>query len=146
MRPPASRLVLPVGSFAESDGTFVSSEGRMQRFFKAFQADGDIQESWRWLRDGMVEAGPAQGRAWQKLDDVLSAISTELPVFAKIREAAPSGDFRIAGQKIPREPHRYSGRTSMLVNISVHEQNHRMILIRHFPSPWKETPANRLPR
>lgn len=116
-----AELVLSVGSFAESDGTFVSSEGRMQRFFKAFQIDGDIQESWRWLRDGMVEAGLAAGRAWQKLDDVLSAISAELPAFAKIRQAAPSEDFRIAGQKIPREPHRYSGRTSMLVNISVHE-------------------------
>lgn len=116
-----AELVLPVGSFAESDGTFVSSEGRMQRFFKAFQTDGDIQESWRWLRDGMVEAGLGEGRAWQKLDDVLSAISAESPVFAKIRQAAPPEDFRIAGQKIPREPHRYSGRTSMLVNISVHE-------------------------
>jgi NADH-quinone oxidoreductase subunit G len=40
-------LVLPVGSFAESEGTFVSSEGRAQRYFKAFQTDGEIQESWR---------------------------------------------------------------------------------------------------
>ena len=27
----------------------------------------------------------------------------------------------MAGAKVPREPHRYSGRTSMLANISVHE-------------------------
>ena len=27
----------------------------------------------------------------------------------------------MAGAKIPREPHRYSGRTAMLANISVHE-------------------------
>ena len=40
---------------------------------------------------------------------------------AAVTRAAPSADFRIAGEKIPREPHRYSGRTSMLANISVHE-------------------------
>jgi NADH-quinone oxidoreductase subunit G len=27
----------------------------------------------------------------------------------------------MAGEKVPREPHRYSGRTAMLANISVHE-------------------------
>jgi NADH-quinone oxidoreductase subunit G len=116
-----AELVLPVGSFAESEGTFVSSEGRAQRYFKAFQTDGDIQESWHWLRDGMAAVGRAEGRTWQKLHDVLSAISAEWLVFAKIGQAAPSENFRIAGQKIPREPHRYSGRTSMLANISVHE-------------------------
>jgi NADH-quinone oxidoreductase subunit G len=44
-----------------------------------------------------------------------------LPVFALIKELAPDADFRIKGAKIPRQPHRYSGRTAMLANISVHE-------------------------
>jgi NADH-quinone oxidoreductase subunit G len=116
-----AEMVLPAGSFAESDGTFVNSEGRAQRFFQAFVPGGDIQESWRWLCDGMVESGRAETRAWRKLDDVLAAVSTEVPAFARIRDAAPSGAFRLAEQKIPREPHRYSGRTSMYANISVHE-------------------------
>src|SRR5205814_5737295 len=33
----------------------------------------------------------------------------------------PRSDFRIAGSKIPREPHRYSGRTAMLADVTVHE-------------------------
>jgi NADH-quinone oxidoreductase subunit G len=41
--------------------------------------------------------------------------------FLAAAHAAPSAKFRMAGQKIPREPHRYSGRTAMLAQISVHE-------------------------
>ena len=37
------------------------------------------------------------------------------------RAAAPDATFRIAGEKIPREPHRYSGRTAMHANIAVSE-------------------------
>jgi NADH-quinone oxidoreductase subunit G len=36
-------------------------------------------------------------------------------------EIAPPASFRVAGEKIPRQPHRYSGRTAMLANITVHE-------------------------
>ncbi len=32
--------------------------------------------------------------------------------FAGIVNAAPNASFRIRGQKLAREPHRYSGRTS----------------------------------
>jgi len=44
-----AELVLPAATFAESDGTFVSSEGRTQRFFQAFIPQNDISPSWRWL-------------------------------------------------------------------------------------------------
>jgi NADH-quinone oxidoreductase subunit G len=36
-----------------------------------------------------------------------------LPVLAGAAEAAPGAEFRVAGQKIPRQPHRYSGRTAL---------------------------------
>jgi len=50
-------------------------------------------------------------------------MASSLPVFKQVLDIAPTADFRISGQKIPRQPHRYSGRTSMLANISVHEPN-----------------------
>ena len=106
-----AELVLPVGTFAESDGTLVSSEGRAQRFFQVFVPQNDVSASWRWLKpDG-----------WQNLDDVLSRMSEALPELAAARNAAPPAAFRIAGAKIPRSPHRESGRTAMLVNIAVSE-------------------------
>ncbi len=106
-----AELVLPAGTFAESDGTFISSEGRAQRFFQVFVPDGEIRESWRWLGEGF----------WNCLDDVLAAIARERPDLARACEAAPPARFRIAGAKVPREPHRYSGRTAMLAHINVSE-------------------------
>jgi NADH-quinone oxidoreductase subunit G len=106
-----AELVLPAGTFAESDGTFISSEGRVQRFFQVFVPQNDVVPSWRWLR-------PDQ---WRKLDDVLAAMARALPELAPARNAAPSAAFRIAGAKIPRSPLRESGRTAVLVNINVNE-------------------------
>jgi NADH-quinone oxidoreductase subunit G len=114
-------VVLAAGTFAESDGTLVSSEGRAQRFFQVFLPQDGVESSWRWLRDVMEAAGRPEARAWQNLDDIVRSVAEGLPAFARIPEAAPASQFRIAGAKVPREPHRYSGRTSMLANISVHE-------------------------
>jgi NADH-quinone oxidoreductase subunit G len=105
-------LLLPAGTFAESDGTLISNEGRAQRFFPVFAPrEGDVRESWRWLGD----------RKWTTLDDPLAAMAQELPLLAPALAAAPSSKFRMAGAKIPRESHRYSGLTSIHANISVVE-------------------------
>ncbi|MGA3091530.1 MAG: NADH-quinone oxidoreductase subunit NuoG [Terriglobales bacterium] len=106
-----AELVLPAATFAESDGTLVSSEGRAQRFFQAFVPQNDVSASWRWLKPDH----------WQNLDDALAALSKALPELAAVCDAAPSSAFRIAGAKIPRSPHRESGRTSALVNINISE-------------------------
>jgi NADH-quinone oxidoreductase subunit G len=119
-----SELVLPAGSFAEGDGTLVSSEGRAQRFFQIFSpnTEGDgIEESWRWLRDGMIAAGRKEMEGWFGLDDVISAMTRALPALAPVADAAPSASFRMAGQKIPRESIRFSGRTAIWANRTVHE-------------------------
>ncbi|HLK33680.1 MAG TPA: NADH-quinone oxidoreductase subunit NuoG [Terriglobales bacterium] len=116
-----AELTLPAGTFAESDGTLVSSEGRAQRFFQVFVPQGDIQESWRWLRDLAAVCGREEMAAWQELDDVIVALSNAIPELAGIVNAAPFSGLRLAGEKVPREPHRYSGRTAMLANINVSE-------------------------
>ncbi len=104
-----AELVLPAATFAEGDGTFVSSEGRAQRFFQVFVPTDPIQDSWRWLSP------------WTTLDEVMTHLAAELPQLAPAADAAPHAGFRVAGEKFPREPHRYSGRTAMLANITVHE-------------------------
>ncbi|HEX5410527.1 MAG TPA: NADH-quinone oxidoreductase subunit NuoG [Terriglobia bacterium] len=123
MTPTASKseFVLPAGAFAESDGTVVNNEGRAQRFFQAYVPGGDIQESWRWLIDLMKVAGNAQASSWSALDDLVAATAGAVPALERITEAAPSSKFRMKNEKVPREPHRYSGRTAMLANIQVSE-------------------------
>ncbi len=118
-------LLLPVASFAEGDGTLVSQEGRAQRFFQVYEPsyyDGEIlvREGWRWLH---ALHSTVQGKAvdWTQLDQVTAACAAVQPQLAGIVAAAPKAAFRIKGLKLAREPHRYSGRTSMRANISVHE-------------------------
>lgn len=108
-----AEAVLPAATFAESSGTLVNYEGRAQRFYAAFAPAGEIKESWRWLRDLGLAAGAAEPARWQNLDAVGAALAAELAVFQPISAVAPSADFRLAGQKIRRQPHRYSGRTAI---------------------------------
>ena len=116
-----AEFVLPAGAFAESDGTLVNNEGRAQRFFQAYVPKGDIQESWRWLLEIMKAAGRAEAKTWNVLDDLVAATAGAAPTLEKIIEAAPSSKFRVSNEKVPRSPHRYSGRTAMLANINVSE-------------------------
>jgi len=114
-------LALPAATFAETDATLVSAEGRAQRAFRLMPAEGDVQESWRWLRDAMVAAGRNEATAWRRFDDLTQACAEDVPALAGITEAAPAADFRIAGTRIPREPHRYSGRTAMHADRTVQD-------------------------
>ncbi len=120
-----AHLILPVASFAEGDGTLVSLEGRAQRFFQVFEPsyyDSNIlvREGWRWLH---ALHSTVQGKTvdWTQLDQVTAACASSSTALARIVEAAPKATFRIKGLKLAREPHRYSGRTAMRANISVHE-------------------------
>ena len=63
----------------------------------------------------------AEAGQWQNLDGIINDLAVNIPVFAAIREAAPSADLRMAGQKIPRQSHRYSGRTAMHAHKDVNE-------------------------
>ncbi len=116
-----AEIVLPAATFAEGDGTLVNNEGRAQRFYQVFPPGGEVQESWRWLRDIIAVSGEGAAGAWSNLDDISAALAEALPVFRPVLEIAPPASFRIVGQKIPRQPARYSGRTSMNAQISVHE-------------------------
>ena len=114
-------LVLSAGTFAESSGTLVNNEGRAQRFYRVVTPDGPIGESWRWLAGAMVEAERAEKADWDHLDAVIDRLAEARPALAGIREASRRARFRIDGQKIPRQLPRYSGRTAMHADWSVHE-------------------------
>jgi NADH-quinone oxidoreductase subunit G len=116
-----AELVLPAATFAEAAGTVVNNEGRAQRFYRVFVPPGEVRESWRWLQEMMIATGNRATGSWQQLDDIVSALVEALPVFDPILQAAPTADFRQAGSKIPRQSHRYSGRTAMLAAIDVNE-------------------------
>ena len=120
-----AHIVLSAASFAEGDGTVVNNEGRAQRFFQVYEAsyykpEQQVKEGWRWLhavQTGIVGADIN----WTQLDEVIDSLVAGVPSLAAIKDAAPDASFRIKGLKLAREPRRYSGRTAMRANISVHE-------------------------
>jgi NADH-quinone oxidoreductase subunit G len=116
-----ANVVVPAGTFAESDGTIVSNEGRAQRFFQVYEPASVIRESWRWLAVIGEFIGNQQMSKWRGFEDVTKAIAAEEILLRDVDKITPPADFRIAGQRVPREPHRYSGRTAMTANINVSE-------------------------
>ncbi len=118
---PFADLILPVGTFAETTGTLVNSEGRAQRFFQVFVPAGGIRPSWQWMRDARAARGDPSGASWRRLDDIIAAIAGDFPELKPVMDSAPPADFRIHGLKVPRETHRVSARTSMHADVTVHE-------------------------
>lgn len=114
-------IIFPVTTFAESQGTMVNNEGRAQRYYPVFPPKPNIKESWQWLRDMMQLFTKKEGTTWQNFDDVLASMCDAIPIFSKIRQL-PNANFRMYNQKIARQTHRFSGRTSMNANIVVSEQ------------------------
>jgi NADH-quinone oxidoreductase subunit G len=120
-----AHVLLPASSFAEGDGTLINNEGRAQRFFQVYdpvyyEPTSQIKEGWRWLH-ALHSAVQGQDVSWTQLDEVTAHCAQALPALRAIVDAAPSADYRVNGLKVAREPHRYSGRTAMRANISVHE-------------------------
>ena len=105
-------LVLACTTFAEQKGTYVSFEGRAQLSMQVFISSFDNQPSWSWL----AESGEVSlNNLLQECDGriaKLNGVSAVLPDLAGMPE----------GMKIPRQPHRYSGRTAMKADENVHER------------------------
>jgi NADH-quinone oxidoreductase subunit G len=114
-------LILPAAAFAEDSGTLIGNEGRAQRFFQAVLPADGVQGSWCWLGKMDAAASRSLGNGWSTLDELLNVISTELPLFEPARKAAPPAEFRLGGQKIPRQSPRFSGRTAIHAEEDVSE-------------------------
>lgn len=108
-------LQLPAAAFAESEGTLVNNEGRAQRFFPVYPAPEPARGSWQWL------TGALENFQWRHHDDLTAACAITFPALAAITGVFPGADYTIKGCKIPRQPHRYSGRTAMHSDINVRE-------------------------
>jgi NADH-quinone oxidoreductase subunit G len=120
-----AHYILPAASFAEGDGTVVSMEGRAQRYFQLYapeyyEPSSNIKESWRWLHaiHTTIDHRPV---SWTQFDEITEACAEHIPALARIAEASPNASYRVKGLKIARAPRRYSGRTAMRANLSVHE-------------------------
>jgi NADH-quinone oxidoreductase subunit G len=74
-------VILPGCAYTEKNGTYVNTEGRVQRGYRALFAPGEAREDWRILRafsDVMGKALP-----YDDLDAVRAHLERANPVFAR---------------------------------------------------------------
>ncbi|WP_025762825.1 NADH-quinone oxidoreductase subunit NuoG [Dyadobacter tibetensis] len=115
-------IVLPSTTFAESSGTLVNSEGRGQRYYAVFVPGSEaIRPAWSWLNDLRQIKGGLQVEELDQHPDLLSELIELLPEFAGLDRVGPKPGYLIHEQKIPREPHRFSGRTAMSAHLTISE-------------------------
>jgi NADH-quinone oxidoreductase subunit G len=116
----AATLVLPTATVAESEGTLINYEGRAQRFLTVFEPPSPIRPAWRWIAAAGAELGRNELQ-WRHVDELIAACDREAS-FTGIAGAAPTANYRGPAQtRVPRQPHRYSGRTAMYADRKIHE-------------------------
>ena len=103
--------LLPSTAFSEHEATYVNYEGRAQLSFQVHRNHTGAIPAWRWLSE--------QQRG--DVDALINRCAEEAANFDKLDDLLPDLNQFVAGMKIPRQSHRYSGRTAMKANLNVHE-------------------------
>lgn len=126
----AADVVIAAASMMETEGTLVNNEGRSQRYFSVLASSNTTRiDNWRLLSQlaEMVSSGGDSSDTLKKLaeckvyDDLVNMLCASGGAFCDWEKVAPDSDFRIAGMKIPRQSHRFSGRTSLYADQKVSE-------------------------
>ncbi len=113
--------ILPAGTIYESDGHLVNNEGRVQRFYKVFAKEGEVRSGWEWMQTLSENSNTNPLAALKDIFDYSETIENQYPIFKGLAANITPFSYREGAQKIAREPHRYSGRTAMHANQTVHE-------------------------
>ncbi|HHH39009.1 MAG TPA: NADH-quinone oxidoreductase subunit G, partial [Sedimenticola sp.] len=102
-------LFLPATPWSESAGTWVNLEGRAQRFYAVQSPGGQRRCAWRWL----ARAGAGD---WPDLDHLTRDLAADHLLFASLTALTPEPPG-----PVPRQPHRFSGRTALHAPEQMHE-------------------------
>jgi len=78
-----AHVVLPAVTFAEKDGTFVSTDRRIQRVRKAIEPLGDSRSDWRIICD-VANALGAAGFDYASSKEVFDEIAALVPLYAGV--------------------------------------------------------------
>lgn len=116
-----AHIVLPTATFAEASGTLVNNEGRAQRAYAVMPPEGEVQPAWHWLQQLVGAGGKGEMPAWRSEKDLVADLAREIPLFSPVAELDPVVPVPSLDGKIPRQSHRYTGRTAMRAHIAVSE-------------------------
>jgi NADH-quinone oxidoreductase subunit G len=95
-------VLLPIASFAETDGTITNFQGRVQRLRQAFVPPGEAREGWALLRDLLAAAG--NGAPWRSAADVFRALASGCATFSGLDyDRVGRNGAVLGGAAAPRE-------------------------------------------
>ena len=77
-------LVLPASPSLEKEGTFTSTERRIQRLYQAFEPLGDSKPDWKILQLIAQRLGGAGGWSYKHPSDVMDEVASLTPLFAGV--------------------------------------------------------------
>jgi len=80
-------VVLPGAAYPEKEGTYVNTEGRVQRSFRALAPVGDALEDWRIIHGLAAHLG--HPLSYGSLDDLRKALETAHPTFKTLDRVTP---------------------------------------------------------
>ncbi|WP_227993282.1 NADH-quinone oxidoreductase subunit NuoG [Shewanella sp. YLB-07] len=107
-------LILPSGSFAESQGCYLSSEGRLQHGFATISGLNQRMMPWTWLSELTDLSSPAEIHHW---------LSQHFPILAPIETFSELAQINLGSQfRIASQPKRASARTAIHAVHDVKEQ------------------------
>jgi NADH-quinone oxidoreductase subunit G len=90
-------VVLPLGTYAESEGTFTNVAGRVQRLRAAVPPPGDARPGWLALADLLAALG--EGPAAESAAAVFAALAAECAAFAGLDHEALGAEGRVASRR-----------------------------------------------
>jgi predicted molibdopterin-dependent oxidoreductase YjgC len=79
--------IFPATTFAETDGTVINVEGRIQKFLKIIPPLGEAKPDW-WILSQMAKTWGKKGFDYKKSQDILKEMKKMIPAFAKISPAS----------------------------------------------------------
>ena len=103
-----ANVILPGAAYTEKNGTYVNTEGRVQRGFIATPPPGDAREDWSIIR--AFSAVIARPLAYDDLAGVRSRLADVNPVFSQLQSihvsgcADPTGPVKAAIHDAPFRP------------------------------------------
>lgn len=78
-----AHVILPAASFAEKDGTFTSTERRIQRIRKAIEPVGDAKEDWKIIGEIAKRMGYG-GLTYGSAEEIMDEIASITPIYGGI--------------------------------------------------------------
>ncbi|MSO92177.1 MAG: NADH-quinone oxidoreductase subunit G [Rhodospirillales bacterium] len=94
-------VILPGAAYTEKDATYVNTEGRVQRAYRAVQPPGDAREDWAIVR--ALSEALGMKLPYDRIADVRARMAAANPVFKSVGTVSPApwGGF---GRKGPISP------------------------------------------